>query len=103
MTYDLVSNDTGSTLRVTCKDNDTQAVINLTGATVKFRWEKQDGTLALRTATVTDAAGGIAEYKFLTGEIEAPRMKVEVEITDSSGFIVTNLELEELSVRQRLG
>lgn len=43
---------------------------NLTGATVNFYLRKPDGTLLTKTATVTDAAGGIAEYTALTTDLD---------------------------------
>jgi len=53
--------------------------------------------------TITDGPNGVAEYQFLAGEIIVPKMKFEVEITDSSGFVVTNLTLIEVGVREQLG
>jgi len=103
MAYDLVTGDTGSILQVTCKDNDTSTAINLTGSTVKARWEDATGAVVTKTMTVTTAASGIAQYQFLTGEIIAPKMKIEIEITDSGSKVVSNLALIELLVREQLG
>ena len=100
---DLVTGDTGSVLSVTCKDSATGVVIDLTGATVKLRWEDAAGTIVSKTMTVTTPATGIATYQFATTEIFAPKMKFEVEITDSGGKIVSNLALIELTVREQLG
>ncbi len=102
MSVELVTGDTGSVLTVTCTDNDSGAVINLTGATVKLRWEGNTA-LVTKTMTIADAAGGIATYRFLAGEIIFPKMKFEVEITDATGYITTNLELIEIEVREELG
>lgn len=99
---ELVVADTGSKLQVTCSDNDTLSVINLTGATVTLRWVDANGVLQTKTMTVTNAVGGVAEYLFLAGEIAYPKMKFEVIITDSGGKTITNLELIEVATRNRL-
>lgn len=100
---DLVTGDTGSILTVTCNDSAAGTAINLTGATVKVRWEDATGVLVLKTMTIENASGGIASYQFASGEIFAPKMKFEIEITDAGGKIVTNLALIELTVREQLG
>lgn len=99
---DLVVLDTGSKIQVTCTDNETAAVIDLTGATVSLRWVDPDGALQTKAMTVTNAAGGIAEYLFLAGEIAYPKMRFEVIITDSGGKTISNLDLIELTTRNRL-
>lgn len=99
---DLVTGDTGSKLQVTCKDNDSGAVIDLTGATVTLRWQNKLGVVQNKTMTITNAAGGVAEYEFLAGEISYPKMSFEVRIVDSGGKEITNLEPIELVVRTRL-
>lgn len=103
MSYDLVTGDTGSKLVVPITDRESGAVVNLTGCTVKFRWEGSNGSMVNKTASVPTPANGIAEYKFLAGEIIAPEMKIEVEVTDGTGDIVTGTELITLSVREELG
>lgn len=102
MSYDLVTGDTGSSLVVNIKDT-ASAVVNLTGATIKFRWEGEDGVLVERTATISDAVNGVAEYQFATNEIFATKMRVEVEVTDSAGKIITGTDLITLQVREQLG
>lgn len=99
---DLVVSDTGSKLQVTCSDNETLAVINLTGATVSLRWVDPAGVLQTKAMTVTNAVGGIAEYLFAAGEIAYPKMKFEVIITDSGGKTISNLDLIEVATRNRL-
>lgn len=44
---------------------------NLTGATVTLYIQPRGGTLLTKTATVTSAAGGIAEYQSAVGDIES--------------------------------
>lgn len=99
---EFVANDTGSKLKVTCKDNDTGAAINLTGATVLLRWMDKTGATQSKTMTVTDAANGVAEYQFAAGEIAYPKMSFDVRITDTGGKIITNLAPIEVTVRAPL-
>lgn len=102
MSYDLVTGDTGSILSVSVKDSETALAKDLTACSVIFRWEGVSGIVS-RAATITDAVNGVAQYQFAAGEIIAPRMKIEVEITDSAGKIVTGTELISLTVREELG
>jgi|WetSurMetagenome_2_1015567.scaffolds.fasta_scaffold1261689_2 hypothetical protein len=99
---DLVTGDTGSTLTATCTDSD-GVVIDLTGATVELHWEGDDGVVVSEVMTIDDAAGGIASYTFGAGEIFAPKMVFEVEITDSGGKIITCVDKIELIVREQIG
>ena len=103
MSAELVTNDTGSTLRLTCKDNELDTAIDLTGSTVRLRWEDDSAAVQTRTMTIVDAANGIVTYKFLTGEIVFPKMRFEVEITDSGGYIISNLSLLEIETREEMG
>lgn len=43
---------------------------NLTGATVTLLLRRPDGTTATKTATVVNAAGGVAEYTGLTTDLD---------------------------------
>ncbi len=98
---DLVSGDTGSTLLVTCTD-DSGAVIDLTSCTIKLRWQEAAGTVSDKTMTVVSAASGTCSYKFLTGELFAPAMSFEVEITDGLGFKLSNVYLINVIVRTQM-
>ena len=97
--YDFRAGDTGSKLRVTCKDSVTGVAIPLTGATVNLQWRKADGTLASVTMTVTDAPNGVAEYQFLTGELFAPGMDFSVKVIDSGGKELKNINTVHKTVR----
>lgn len=98
---DLVTGDTGSVLELTITDKTTGAAIDLTGATVRVKWRDADGTLVTATATVTSAAGGLAEYQFTTGQIYAPEMVFEVEVTDSLGDVTTGVDTITKTVREQ--
>lgn len=101
--YSLVTGDTGSILRATCKDGSTGAAINLSGASVIARWIDNAGATISRSMTVTDAINGIAQYQFAAGEIVAPQMRIEIEVTDASGKITTSTDEIVLSVRAQIG
>ena len=96
--YDFSAGDTGSTLRVTCKDV-SGVVINLTGATARLKWRKVDKTLASVVMTITNAAGGVAEYQFVAGELYDPGMDFRTEITDATGKILKNINTIYKTVR----
>ena len=99
----LISGDTGSKLVVTCKDNETQATIDLTGATVKLRFSIDGAAVAEKTMTIqTPATAGKAEYQFLSADLVAGTMQAEVQITDAGGKIITSLEPFILQIRARL-
>ena len=98
----LVSGDTGSELEVTCKDDDTGLVINVTGSTVKLKWIDKAAALQTRTMTITDAVNGIVKYRFLAPDLIAKQMKFEVEITDSGGDVLRILDLIRENVREAL-
>lgn len=101
MATSFVAGDTGSVLRVTCKDNATGAAINLTGATVELRWNA-GGITTTRTMTVIDATNGVAEYQFTATDLVPGEMAFEVKITDSGGKILRNLNLLIENVRAGL-
>jgi BppU N-terminal domain len=103
MAFDFVTGDTGSRLVVTCLYNDTGLPINLTGTIVKLNYTSNSGTLYTRNMTVLDTVAGIAEYRFAAGELLAPVITAEVEVTDNMGVILTSLDVLSLSVRQQIG
>ena len=99
----FVSGDTGSELEVTCKDDDSGVVIDLTGSTVRLKWLDASDSLQSKTMSIVGAAtDGVAKYKFLADELIPPQMHFEVEITDAGGFVLHNLELIRESVREAL-
>ncbi len=100
---DMVTGDTGTKYKITATDDQTGAVINLTGATVRLRWEDETGTVQTRVMTILVATAGTAEYQFLAGEIISGTMRFETEITDSSGYVISSLDLTSLVVREEMG
>ena len=64
---------------------------------------KRGVCLQVKTMTIRGVAtDGIVFYRFLAGELIAPQMKFEVEITDSGGFVLHSLELIREAVREAL-
>lgn len=103
MHFDFVARDTASKLRVTCKDNDTGAVINLSGATVVLRWKNAAGTAMIeRTMNIVNAGAGLAEYQFAPNELFSSIMHFEVRITDSGGAVMHSTGIIDASVREPL-
>ena len=98
---DFVSGDTGSTLLVTCQD-DSGAAIDLTGATVRLHWQDATGTVQDKAMTIVDETAGECSYKFDVDELFSPAMAFEVEITDATGFKLTNIDLIAVTVREQL-
>lgn len=89
---DFVAGDTGSVHGpVTCKDK-AGTVIDLTGASAKLIYRMDGGAKITKTMTVNSpTTDGKVQYQFLTGELVVGVMAGEVEITDSSGDVITEL------------
>lgn len=99
--FDFVTGDTGSSLSVPCTDSNGD-VIDLTGCSVELHWKDASGAAVVRNMTIDDETGGICSYKFADGEIFAPAMSFEVQITDAGGFIITTPDLMTVTVRKEL-
>ncbi len=103
MAFDFVQLDTGSTLRVTCKDSDTEAVIDLTGATLTLRYKIGSAAKVEKTMTLeVPNTAGIATYKFLAAELSNGDLVGEVTINDSGGKEITSIENMVLPIKQRI-
>lgn len=105
MAYTFVAGDTGSAIKITCKDAESSAAINLTGYTVQLSYrEKSPAVTAATTVTITNitATSGIAQYTWGTGELTAGDYQGEVKLTDGSGKITRSLTPLLWSVRATL-
>jgi len=105
MAFKFTELDTGSTLEVTCKDDATGVVIDLTGFTqILLRYKIDTSAVQEKAMTITNAVGGVAEYKFLAAELLAGggNFTGEVRITDGAGFIVTSVNNIVLDVKDRV-
>jgi len=78
--FTAVAGDTTTQIVPTCQDAYTKAVIDLTGATVSFRYKYKGGTLVVRTMVVTAPATGVAKYQFITSELVVGWITGEVEV-----------------------
>lgn len=101
--FNLVSGDTGSKIRVTCKNDSDESIIDLTSKTVNLKWKNAAGVLQTKQMTIINpATDGKAEYQFVTTEIYPDKMKLEVEIIDSISNKIRSLDLISLKVRTAL-
>jgi|WetSurSiteA1Bulk_404760.scaffolds.fasta_scaffold16651_2 hypothetical protein len=98
---EFVAGDTNSKIRFTFKKASDGSALDLSGATVDLRWKIGAGILTTSAMTVTDAAGGVAEYLFTTGQLVAGTLTAEGRVT-SGGKFVTTLEQPNLIVRAAL-
>lgn len=104
---EFVSGDTGSKLRVTCRnDSPPNDPVDLTAAAVKLRWRNQANTATVE-ADMTGLNGaafdasGIAEYTFTANQLYSPQMAFEIRITKGT-LVVRSLELLVEDVRQAM-
>jgi hypothetical protein len=102
--YQVVAGDSGSVLRVTCKNTATNAPLDLTGKAVKLRFKLNGGSLVSRTMTVlTPQTNGQAEYQFAGAELSAAgTLECEVRINEGLSDQLTSLTLIVLPVRAPL-
>lgn len=99
MSADLIVDDTGTIMRITCTRKRNGIAIDLTGATVYICWIAEDGTEVKQQMAISDAANGQADYQFGVGELYANFMSFEFEINDAGGEVMTSLELHKQIVR----
>ena len=71
MTYELVSGDTAPQIQATITRDDTGAVVNLTGATVRMYFRKKGTTTTLFTlvSSSSEYSSGIATFAFATNDL----------------------------------
>jgi len=69
--FNAIEGDTTTKIIPTCRDAYTRIAINLTGATVTFRYRYRGTVTPIveRTMSITDFSGGVAEYQFVTSEL----------------------------------
>ena len=99
-----VEGDTFPTLRITCVQDDGTTPIDLTTfPTRELIWKTKAGALITKAMTLVGAASaGVLEYQWGVGELEYPKMRVAVKLTDTGGLILTSLGFVEFPVRKRL-
>ncbi len=103
MAAELVKGDKGSKITVTCLNNQTGAVINISGKTVELRFKIGGGTLLTKTMTVTDGPNGVAEYQFTDTDLnDSGELSYEVRISPAAADQATSVELGRITVRAPL-
>lgn len=90
---DFVAGDTRSMLVMHCVEKDTGKAINLADSTVKIKWTNSSNVLVEHDALIVDSAKGIVEYRFQAGDLVAPKLSFELEITNSAGIITSILPI----------
>ena len=91
-------------LEVTCKEDATGTVINLTGFTsAKLKYVIGDGALQTKTMTISATpTDGKATYKFLAGELSPGEFRGEVELVDGASFLVTSVNNIKLDIKAKV-
>ena len=103
--YNAVHLDTGTTLKVTIKDNQTNATPSTTLSSAVLRFSA-DGKTRERTMTVDSASLWKASYQFTKDDLALAAgdgiIQYEVKCTDSNSKEFTTLDRTTLRVRTRL-
>lgn len=102
---DLVAGDGASVLRVTVRDSQTQAPLDLTGKPVILRYKLGGGAVVEKNMTVLDQvnAPGQAEYAFLVADLPAAgTLEYEVRLNDGLPTQLTSIDTGQLAVRGEL-
>jgi hypothetical protein len=103
MIYALVAGDTGSTVVTTCKDSQTQAVIDLTGKAIQLRYKIDGGALQTKTMAIQNPpTAGRAEYQFGASDLSAGTLQGEIQIQSGAADQLTSLLPFSLQVRAPL-
>lgn len=106
MKINLVQGDTGPQIKVTLTRSDTGLAENVTDATIKMHFRKQDTTTVLfsmtNQSTPEQQALGVCIFLFSSGQldIDAGYYEGEVEVVFQSGTRETVYEVVEFYVRE---
>jgi len=101
--YDFVEGDTNSVIRVTIINKQTRAVIDLTGATVRFRFSIDAGPLKVPVMTINaPATDGVCQYQFVVGDLTPGTMDAAIEVTFGDTTILSQLDQFKFQVRTKL-
>jgi hypothetical protein len=95
----IEGNDAGK-LVITCRDQ-SGAILDLTTQTARVKW-RNSGGVVVREMTKEDAAWGVVSYRFATDELVAPKMSLEIELSDAVGKTISSSELIQITVRKAL-
>lgn len=100
----LVQGDIGTQVKATIYRDDDGSAVDLTGATVRFKFRKKGTTTVLTTLTPAsaDLPNGIVIFQFGSGDLDVDQgeYEAEIEATWSDGRIETRYDLIEFYVRE---
>jgi hypothetical protein len=105
-TFNLVKDDTAPQIKATITREDTGAVVNMSGGTVKLKFREKNSSTILFTLTASTAGdnlqNGIAIFVFGSGDlsVSAGDYEGEIELTHSDGTVETIFELLNFLVRE---
>lgn len=103
--FDLVVGDGGSRLRVTIKEQGTDALIDLSGRSVTLNYSLAGAAVQQRTMTVLNQANakGEAEYQFLSSDLNtAGELRGEVVLQEGQADQLTTVDTVNLRVKATL-
>ena len=104
MTYELVSGDTAPQIQATITREDTGAVVNLTGATVRMSFRTKGTTTTLFTLVSSSSgySNGIATFAFSTNDLATIAQgyyEGEIEITYADSNKETIFKILDFYIR----
>lgn len=104
MTYELVSGDTAPQIQATITRDDTGAVVNLTGATVRMYFRKKGTTTTLFTlvSSTGSFSSGIATFAFGANDLATIAQgyyEGEIEITYADASKETIFKILDFYIR----
>lgn len=103
--FDLVVGDGGSRLRVTIKEEGTDALIDLSGRSVTLNYSLAGAAVQQRTMTVLNQANAKveAEYQFLSSDLNtAGELRGEVVLQEGQADQLTTVDTVNLRVKATL-
>lgn len=101
----LVAGDSGSILRVTVRDRETKALLDLTGKTVQLRYAMNGGATVEKSMTLLNqtTSTGQAQYQFLSTDLTAGgELKGEVRVQDGLPDQLTSVDFFHILVKAPL-
>lgn len=100
--YDFSEGDTARLLEIPIIDEN-GAAVDLTGKTVTLRWLDKTGALQKKAMTVGNPVSGIATYTWLTDELYAPSMELDIELKNQDATVMYSIYKIPITVREKLG
>ncbi len=88
----LCENDIGKRIIITVKTT-AGAVVDVTGASITFRFKRSDGTTLLKTGEVRNGAAGEIQYQFVSGDLIPGHLQIQVTV-DISGSTVCSKTIQ---------